>query len=746
MKTAVHFIPRAIARGSLTWLLFGLLGGAAPATAESVVFTTNTTIGDGVTTYEGYDVTVQGCTVTINGAHAFNSLTVERNVANQPGVVTHSPGFTNGVLNGLVLSIATNATVQGADGALAESRIDASADYSTGFANGPGRGADGVYVAAGAGHGGDGGNGDGGLLGGPGYGSVMNPTEPGSGGGNATVYGIAGGAGGGVLRLSVGGTLTINGRVAVDGGHGQSAYNQAVSGGGSGGSIWLAAGVLTGSGSLSANGGYGRGGWNGTSGGGAGGRIALHLGSDTFTGTKTARGNSGAICGGAGTIFTKHAGQAVGDLLIENGTYSGGLTRVLAAQQCDWITIAGQALVQMEGANLLFGNHLQVSGGARLALDGLAQFGDVLVLSDGFIEPLAGRNGFHLATTGDVTIELGGAISANEKGHPAATGPGRGTDAEFYAGGAGHGGAGGASSSGAAGGMTYGDFRHPLDLGSGGGNHASYFQLGGAGGGRLHLTVGGTLTVNGGLTANGGDGLRAYDFTASGGGSGGCIELAVGALAGTGSISASGGYAPLQAGGGGGGRIAIYTCNWQMSPAQIVANGGAGYLTGAAGTVLLGSPFLVITQQPIGGTVFAGEPATLTVAASTSHGTLAYQWRKDGVALTNDGHYSGVHSATLTISAALVSDQGDYDALMTDACGDGLSDTARLIVPPPGDMNCDGTVNFADINPFVLALTGQGPYQAAFPHCRWVLADCNQDASVNFADINPFVALLSGGD
>ena len=61
-----------------------------------------------------------------------------------------------------------------------------------------------------------------------------------------------------------------------------------------------------------------------------------------------------------------------------------------------------------------------------------------------------------------------------------------------------------------------------------------------------------------------------------------------------------------------------------------------------------------------------------------------------------------------------------------------------------GDLNCDGVVNFADINPFVLALTGQAAYEAAFPNCRWLNGDVNADGQVNFADINPFVALLSG--
>ena len=64
--------------------------------------------------------------------------------------------------------------------------------------------------------------------------------------------------------------------------------------------------------------------------------------------------------------------------------------------------------------------------------------------------------------------------------------------------------------------------------------------------------------------------------------------------------------------------------------------------------------------------------------------------------------------------------------------------------PLLGDMNCDGVVNFTDINAFVLALTGEAAYRASYPNCRWLNADCDGDGLVSFADINPFVALLSG--
>jgi sulfatase modifying factor 1 len=63
-----------------------------------------------------------------------------------------------------------------------------------------------------------------------------------------------------------------------------------------------------------------------------------------------------------------------------------------------------------------------------------------------------------------------------------------------------------------------------------------------------------------------------------------------------------------------------------------------------------------------------------------------------------------------------------------------------------GDMNCDGVVSAADIDPFVLALTDPPAYIAQFPDCDLYLADFNNDGFVTAADIDPFVqALVAGG-
>jgi len=55
-----------------------------------------------------------------------------------------------------------------------------------------------------------------------------------------------------------------------------------------------------------------------------------------------------------------------------------------------------------------------------------------------------------------------------------------------------------------------------------------------------------------------------------------------------------------------------------------------------------------------------------------------------------------------------------------------------------GDANCDGTVDFGDINPFIGVLT----VPAGMPGCGVMNADINQDGAVDFADINPFVDLM----
>jgi hypothetical protein len=108
------------------------------------------------------------------------------------------------------------------------------------------------------------------------------------------------------------------------------------------------------------------------------------------------------------------------------------------------------------------------------------------------------------------------------------------------------------------------NFLVPLFGGSGGGGGISSTPTtvesgGGAGGGALLIASSTSITIAGGVRANGGRGGDS-SFTCSGGGSGGAIRLMAPQIAGTGSISVSGGSTSPCGGGastGSSGRIRI---------------------------------------------------------------------------------------------------------------------------------------------------------------------------------------------
>ena len=68
-----------------------------------------------------------------------------------------------------------------------------------------------------------------------------------------------------------------------------------------------------------------------------------------------------------------------------------------------------------------------------------------------------------------------------------------------------------------------------------------------------------------------------------------------------------------------------------------------------------------------------------------------------------------------------------------------------------GDVNCDGGIDFDDIDPFVAAMSCTGGSPDCWPpeylpaDCPWLNADCNGDNDVTFADIDAFVALIGSG-
>ena len=126
------------------------------------------------------------------------------------------------------------------------------------------------------------------------YGDLLDPNDPGSGGGSD---GGVGGNGGGVLLIDAG-TIILNGLILADGRNG----TDCCSGGGSGGSVRVDVVTLSGLGSIRANGGVSSSTIN--VGGGGGGRVAIYY-SDA-TGFNLSRvfalGGSGLNNGDTGSV------------------------------------------------------------------------------------------------------------------------------------------------------------------------------------------------------------------------------------------------------------------------------------------------------------------------------------------------------------------------------------------------------------------------------------------------------------
>jgi hypothetical protein len=95
---------------------------------------------------------------------------------------------------------------------------------------------------------------------------------------------------------------------------------------------------------------------------------------------------------------------------------------------------------------------------------------------------------------------------------------------------------------------------------------------------------------------------------------------------------------------------------------------------------------------------------------------------------------------------------GQLDANATVLTGGGFELTGGFWVVSPapaacvGDVNCDGQIDFADINPFVLYLSNFATWQGTYVGCNPANGDINCDGSYgegSFSDINPFVSLMT---
>ncbi|MFZ4575308.1 MAG: hypothetical protein ACOYN0_12975 [Phycisphaerales bacterium] len=572
---------------SLPCLAWNALAQPVLITAPATVGPTATTIIDQASglpiSLATAQITIRGTTLTMSGRHTIASLAIERSGAN-PGVLTHPAaasfdysGAGTDIVEGLQLTITGSATIQGSTGGVA-SRIDLD---GRGFAGGAGPGAGTASNNGGVGGTGGGFGGNGAtsqvFAGGTAYGDPAAPVRLGSGGGN---FGLTpAGAGGGALKLTTNGTLTLDGSISAGGLIGSSA-----AGCGSGGSVWIVAGSFAGNGTIAANGGTGSG-W----GGGGGGRVYVQYTSSTFVGTLQANGGASPSSnqrGGAGTVFIKPNTQSAPDVRITAGASAGDLCAPtpLAASTWNSLSVEGVSNLQLTSP-LSVANSVVMQGGARMTLSTGQNLISGSLLMSGGGNTIANPQGSlgSLRVLGDLTIDAGSAFNGDGRGFGAGQGPGAGTASNnggIGGAGAGHGGT-GATSAPFAGGVAYGSIDAPVTVGSGGG--AFQFSPGGAGGGAFRIEVpSGTFAINGSVRV---DGLPPG--SSAGCGSGGSIWISAANIAGSGIVSASGGSAGW--GGGSGGRIAVYYASSSFNGALRAFGGSspASAQGGAAGTIYI---------------------------------------------------------------------------------------------------------------------------------------------------------------
>jgi len=107
-----------------------------------------------------------------------------------------------------------------------------------------------------------------------------------------------------------------------------------------------------------------------------------------------------------------------------------------------------------------------------------------------------------------------------------------------------------------------------------------------------------------------------------------------------------------------------------------------------------------------------------------------------------DGNGDGIGDACDCNNNGVIDSEDIALGTSEDLNGNGIPDECEGAAVD-GDMNCDGSVNNADIPAFVLALTDPGAWGSMFPGCNLLNGDIDDDGSFNNADIPAFVDLLT---
>jgi uncharacterized repeat protein (TIGR01451 family) len=152
--------------------------------------------------------------------------------------------------------------------------------------------------------------------------------------------------------------------------------------------------------------------------------------------------------------------------------------------------------------------------------------------------------------------------------------------------------------------------------------------------------------------------------------------------------------------------LSAVTTNDAGSYIVIITNAGSSITSSVATLAVVLPP--MITLQPQSLTVTNGSAASFSVTAAGS-APLGYQWRKNGLALTDGGTLSGSTSSNLVLSAAATSDAGNYAVVVTNTWGSVTSSVAILaVVFPPAITRQPQSLIVTNGNPAGFGVTASG--------------------------------------
>ena len=152
------------------------------------------------------------------------------------------------------------------------------------------------------------------------------------------------------------------------------------------------------------------------------------------------------------------------------------------------------------------------------------------------------------------------------------------------------------------------------------------------------------------------------------------------------------------------------------------------------------SPFIV--AQPAPQDVRVGAAATFSITAGGTK-PLTYRWQKDLVNLTEDGHYEGTATPTLTVLNAGVGDVARYRCMVTNPYGYAASHEAVLaLIARPGDYDFDDDVDLTDFGQFQACFNGPNRPPLWPDYCAD--KDADQDGDVDLMDFGIFQSCFNG--